>query len=194
MSEIDELRTLIREVIRDQLAALQPETGSVETVDLSTDADLAAFITRLLDLAPAECDDIRAGRKHFRLASSSPTTSATTSTTSTTPTPGAPDTFPAPPPNVSIAQSIPSERSQTVSIAQSTRSNGVGSGTAGTGSEAAGPGRGAVRRVERGAVTEAMVRDAARAGERLVLGRGAILTPLARDRARASGVEIEKEH
>ena len=35
---------------------------------------------------------------------------------------------------------------------------------------------------------------AARAGERLVLGRGAVLTPLARDRARASGVQIEKEH
>jgi hypothetical protein len=52
---------------------------------------------------------------------------------------------------------------------------------------------GGVRRVERGAVTEGMVRDAARAGERLVLGRGAVLTPLAKDRARASGVEIEKE-
>jgi hypothetical protein len=50
-----------------------------------------------------------------------------------------------------------------------------------------------VRRIERGAVTERMVRDAARAGERLVLGRGAVLTPLARDRARADGVEIEKE-
>jgi len=46
---------------------------------------------------------------------------------------------------------------------------------------------------ERGAVTEAMVSQAARAGERLVLGRGAVLTPLARDRARASGVRIEKE-
>ena len=34
---------------------------------------------------------------------------------------------------------------------------------------------------------------AARAGERLVLGRGAVLTPLARDRARASGVQIERE-
>ena len=38
-----------------------------------------------------------------------------------------------------------------------------------------------------------MIRDAARAGQRLVLGRGAVLTPLARDRARASGVQIEKE-
>jgi hypothetical protein len=50
-----------------------------------------------------------------------------------------------------------------------------------------------VRRIERGAVTEAMINRAAQAGERLVLGRGAVLTPLARDRARASGVPIEKE-
>ena len=50
-----------------------------------------------------------------------------------------------------------------------------------------------VRRIERGAVTEAVVTAAARAGERIVLGRGAVLTPLARDRARASGVPIEKE-
>jgi hypothetical protein len=49
------------------------------------------------------------------------------------------------------------------------------------------------RRIDKGAVTEATVRDAARAGARLVLGRRAVLTPLARDRARASGVEIEKE-
>jgi hypothetical protein len=48
-------------------------------------------------------------------------------------------------------------------------------------------------RIEKGAVTEAMVVSAARAGARLVLGRGAVLTPLARDRARAAGVEIEKE-
>jgi hypothetical protein len=49
------------------------------------------------------------------------------------------------------------------------------------------------RRVDKGAVTEATVRDAARAGARLVLGPRAVLTPLARDRARAAGVEIEKE-
>jgi len=48
-------------------------------------------------------------------------------------------------------------------------------------------------RIEKGAVTEAAVREAARAGARLVLGRRAVLTPLARDRARAAGVEIEKE-
>jgi hypothetical protein len=49
------------------------------------------------------------------------------------------------------------------------------------------------RRIDKGAVTEAAVRDAAQAGARLVLGRRAVLTPLARDRARAAGVEIEKE-
>jgi hypothetical protein len=49
------------------------------------------------------------------------------------------------------------------------------------------------RRIDKGAVTEAAVRDAARAGARLVLGPRAVLTPLARDRARAAGVEIEKE-
>ena len=48
-------------------------------------------------------------------------------------------------------------------------------------------------RIEKGAVTEAMVAVSARAGARLVLGRRAVLTPLARDRARATGVEIVKE-
>ena len=51
---------------------------------------------------------------------------------------------------------------------------------------------GAVR-VERGAVTERKVEEAAKAGARLVLGPGAVLTPLARDKARAKGIEIERE-
>ncbi len=38
-----------------------------------------------------------------------------------------------------------------------------------------------------------MVAASARAGARLVLGPRAVLTPLARDRARAAGVEIVKE-
>jgi hypothetical protein len=50
-----------------------------------------------------------------------------------------------------------------------------------------------VVRVERGAVTERHVRDAASRGARLVVARGAVLTPLARDSARSLGVEIEKE-
>jgi hypothetical protein len=50
-----------------------------------------------------------------------------------------------------------------------------------------------VVRVQKGAVTERQVQDAASRGARLVLARAAILTPLARDSARALGVQIEKE-
>jgi hypothetical protein len=60
----------------------------------------------------------------------------------------------------------------------------------------AGHGAGAnanVVRIEKGAVTERHVRDAASTGSSLHLGRKAVLTPLARDRARAAGVEITKE-
>lgn len=50
-----------------------------------------------------------------------------------------------------------------------------------------------VLRIERGAVTERTVLRAAKDGARLVLGRAAVLTPLARDKARSLGVPIEKE-
>ena len=134
MSDSDELRALVREVIRDVLPQGLPVT---ETVNLSTDEDLAAFVKRLLDLDPGQCEELRSGRKRFTLASSVPA--------------GAPH-----------------------------------------GAERAGETT-PVRRIERGAVTEAVINQAARAGQRLVLGRAAVLTPLARDRARASGVQIEKE-
>jgi hypothetical protein len=52
---------------------------------------------------------------------------------------------------------------------------------------------GGVVRVERGAVTERKVDEAAKAGARLVLGPRAVLTPLARERARAKGIDIERE-
>lgn len=55
-----------------------------------------------------------------------------------------------------------------------------------------GPG-GATRRVERGAVTERHVAELAESGTTLVLGPRAVLTPLARERARALGLTIEKE-
>ncbi len=51
----------------------------------------------------------------------------------------------------------------------------------------------AAARVVKGAVTERAVRAAAADGTRLVLAHGAVLTPLARDCARARGVEIERE-
>ena len=131
----------MREVIRDVLPKGLPVT---ETVNLSTDEDLAAFVKRLLDLDPDQREELRSGRKRFRL----------------------PDTAPRRP-----------HRSRPVPPM----------GPNGPGTSAP------VRRIERGAVTEAVITAAARAGERLVLGRGAVLTPLARDRARASGVQIEKE-
>jgi hypothetical protein len=135
VNDPEELRALVREVIRDML----PQRLSVtETVNLSTDEDLAQFVKRLLDLDPDEREELRSGRKRFRLAA-----------------PQAPA--------------------------------GVVDGAERAGESSP------VRRIERGAVTEAVINQAARAGQRLVLGRGAVLTPLARDRARAAGVPIEKE-
>ena len=162
MSELDELRTLIREIIRDVLPNGLPGT---ETVDLSTDEDLAAFVTRLLDLDPETREDLRAGRKQFRLAA-----------------PQQPPHPQAPP--VTLPASVP----VTSRASEITEAHGANGLTAVNGS-AEPP----TRRIERGAVTEKVVRDAARAGERLVLGPRAVLTPLARDRARASGVEIDRE-
>lgn len=51
----------------------------------------------------------------------------------------------------------------------------------------------AVHRIESGAVTERHVAAAAGQGARLVLGRKAVLTPLARDRIRATGITVERE-
>ncbi len=144
MSDIEELRALVREVIRD---VLPKGLAVTETVNLSTDEDLAAFVKRLLDLDPGQREELRSGRKRFRLA--------------VPPAPQGPQ-----------APSVPAG--------------------AHNGAERAGESAPA-RRIERGAVTEAMISQAARDGQRLVLGRGAVLTPLARDRARASGVQIEKE-
>jgi hypothetical protein len=106
------------------------DAQSVETVSLRSDADLSAFVRRLLHLFenPKHRDALRSGRLRFQLAP--------------------------------------------VAVPGSAQP---------------------AHRVEKGAVTEAMVSQAAKAGARLVLGRRAVLTPLARDRARAAGVEIERE-
>jgi hypothetical protein len=67
-----------------------------------------------------------------------------------------------------------------------------GSPAAGGTAGAAAP-AGPVTRIAKGAVTERVIRDAADAGTRLVLAPGTVLTPLARERAQALGVEIERE-
>jgi hypothetical protein len=48
-------------------------------------------------------------------------------------------------------------------------------------------------RIDRGAVTERHIADLAASGGGLVLGRRAVLTPLAREKARALGITIHKE-
>jgi hypothetical protein len=68
-----------------------------------------------------------------------------------------------------------------------------GTAPATTATAAPGQAQATVHRVDKGAVTERIVSAAAAAGARLVLGQRAVLTPLARDRARALGVPIEKE-
>jgi hypothetical protein len=147
----DALRALVREIIRDVLPGGLPGARPVtETVNLSSDDDLATFVQRLLDLDPEQREELRSGRKRFKLVAPKVPTDPTT--TAAPVVPAVPPRAPRTPPPA--------------------------------------PG---VRRIERGAVTEAIVSRAAQAGERLVLGRGAVLTPLARDRARASGVRIEKE-
>lgn len=52
---------------------------------------------------------------------------------------------------------------------------------------------GATRRIDSGAVTERQIADIAASGAALVLGPKAVLTPLAREKARALGISIQKE-
>jgi hypothetical protein len=49
------------------------------------------------------------------------------------------------------------------------------------------------QRIESGAITERHIVDIAASGGGLVLGRRAVLTPLAREKARALGITIQKE-
>jgi len=52
---------------------------------------------------------------------------------------------------------------------------------------------GGSERIDKGIVTEKKVMAAAKAGKKLVVGKGVMLTPLARDKARQLGVQIERE-
>jgi hypothetical protein len=138
----DELRALVREVVRDAVAGVSPpptlpeptgplaadEKSRTDIVRIATDGDLDVFVRQLLRLFenPKTRDDVRAGRLTFRLA-------------------------------------------------------GNGRGTPAT------------RRIDSGAVTERHIAEMAESGGVLVLGRKAVLTPLAREKARALGITIEKE-
>jgi hypothetical protein len=154
----DELRDLVREVLRDALPEVVAGAGAgpgspgaaeaatvaeaAEVVPVGTDAELAALVRRVA----TECADpqrreaLAAGRVRFALDRAVRTSAG---------------------PSVASYGQVEPE---------------------------------AVLRVERGAVTERQVRDAARRGVSIVAARGVVVTPLARDRARTSGVDIEKEH
>ncbi|MGP4024165.1 hypothetical protein [Actinomadura sp. 3N407] len=148
-----ELREVVRDVVREVVAALErpassPPTVVQRTVSITTDAELAAFVGDLLRLfdVPGDRRALREGRLRYRLAP--PPASASPSA----------NPPPADPPS---GEPVPREP--------------------------------AVRRVERGAVTERQVADAAGRNLTLLLGRRAVLTPLAREKARELGVVIEKE-
>jgi len=59
--------------------------------------------------------------------------------------------------------------------------------------ETEGAARGGSERIDKGIVTEKKVMAAAKAGKKLVVGKGVVLTPLARDKARQLGLQIERE-
>lgn len=137
----DMIRSLVREALRDAVAA-KPELlrqapavrpGVTEVVSLGSDADLARFVQRVLDMAQdaGTLAQLRSGGIAFTLGAAGAGVSASST-----------------PADVIV--------------------------------------------VEKGAVTEAMVRKAAEAGAALHLGPRAVLTSLAKDKARAMGVDIVK--
>ena len=102
MTELEELRALVREVIRDVLPNGLPVT---ETVNLSTDEDLAAFVTRLLDLDPDQREELRSGRKRFRLGAAARPVAAGSGTAPGPATRPAPQAWPGPRANRCAASS-----------------------------------------------------------------------------------------
>ena len=139
------LRDALPEAVREKIAAqaaeaavpkkkaearpADPEAAKVEDVAIATDAELAAFVRRVIEQREA----VQAGRLKFRL-----------------------------------------KRARKSAEAESAP-------------------RGGSERIDKGIVTEKRVTAAAKAGKKLVVGKGVVLTPLARDKARQLGVEIERE-
>jgi hypothetical protein len=133
------LRDALPEAVREKIAAqaadaaapkkkADAESAKTEEVAIATDAELAAFVRRVLEQREA----IQAGRLKFRL-----------------------------------------KRARKAAETE--------------------PARGGSERVDKGIVTEKRVMAAAKSGKRLVVGKGVVVTPLARDKARQLGVEIERE-
>lgn len=121
----NELRHMVREVLREAMAQRGQASGiAVETVRISNDHDLAAFIARLIE--PATIEKVRAGRLRFTLGAAL-----------------------APAPATAMATALT------------------------------------------GVITEQKI-DQFKGSGHLVLAPGAVLTPLARDKARRLGLTIER--
>jgi len=155
----DALRAMVRQVLRDALPEVVRERAASEAaktaparpaaevaaskgeeVAIASDAELAAFVRRLLALAqdPKQREALQTGRLSFRLKR------ARKSSESDPTEPGAAK-------------------------------------------------RGASERIDKGIVNERRVMAAAKAGKKLIVGKGVSVTPLARDKARQLGVQIERE-
>ncbi|MEO6607936.1 MAG: hypothetical protein ABIN69_05660 [Aestuariivirga sp.] len=120
-----ELRGLVREVLRETLAKRVTPVQGIEAVDLSTEAALQAFVNRLA--TPGVIEAVRAGKLRFTLSDAK-------------------------------MESAP------ISVSGA---------------------------VIEGVINERRVDSLAGAGK-LILGPTAVLTPLARDRARKLGLKIER--
>lgn len=121
----NELRHMVRDVLREALAQrgqAQQSGNAVETVRITSDQDLAAFLARVIE--PATAEKIRAGQLRFTLGAAAPS-------------------------------AMPATAALT------------------------------------GVITENKI-DHLKGAGRLVLGADAVLTPLARDKARKLGLTIER--
>ena len=140
MLDKDMIRHLIRDVIAEEVrnvkaGKLPPQSG--DSVSITSDADLAAFARRVLELAedPKIRAAIASGRHPFHLAGGAPADA-------TAPTP------------------------------QSHRID--------------------THRIDKGVVTESAIAKLPKGTTRLVLGPGVSITPLARDKAKARNISIER--
>jgi hypothetical protein len=146
-------------------------------VRLTTDEELRAFVAEVLRLAgdPQRRQDLLSGRLRFTLGDR----------------PSGAGRPAGQPPGIGRAAGRPPV-GQPPAAGQPPAVGQLPGGQSPSGQFAAGV-PAAVRRIEKGAVTERAVIAAAKAGDRLVLGPGAMLTPLAKDKARALGIPVEKE-
>lgn len=132
MIDANTLRSLIRDVIAQEVGTHRSTPASDETIRISTDAELAAFARLVLTLAedPAKRQAITSGTYPFRLEKSLPN--------------GAPT------------------------------SAGIGT------------------RIDQGPITETMLARLPRGVTRLQVAPEVVVTPLAKDKARALGITIER--